>query len=371
MARKFMKKKNVIKVDLANYSIIMQGVGGIGKTTTMTEMAIKEVGDEGYILVTVGREPKAEHIGDIYNEKCVDWDELEELIDEVCENKSDYPDLRIMCFDSIDELFRIAEEQVVVEYNRSVDSSKKVKVVGAAYGGFNRGENRVLELVISTIFKLVDYGIRPWFIGHTKQKNQTDIYTGIEFEKITSTLSNKYYTALKDKVSLAMCAYTEREMHDLETVKDVFTKKNKQIGKIASEKRVVSFRDEEYAVDVKSHFKHIEPKCDLDADTIIKVIKEAIKKEIESKSNTKVSEKEIEEKVQAERKEVENKAQEFIKKQEDNPEKKQEKLDQIKSNMANLDMVKLQEIMTEYKIEDFTNVDVIPMAALDAILELI
>lgn len=372
MARKFMKKKNVIKVDLANYALLMQGVGGIGKTTTMTEMALKEVGDEGYILVTVGREPVAKHISGIYNERCVDWDDLEDLIDEVCENKSDYPDLKIICFDSCDELFRIAEEQVVKEYNRNLEpNKKKVKVVSAAYGGFQKGENRVLELVISTVFRLFDYGITPWFIGHTKQKNQTDVYTGIEFEKITSTLDNKYYIALKDKVSIAMCAYIEREMNDLETVKDAFTKKDKKVGKIASERRVVSFRDEEYAVDVKSHFKEIEPKCDLNTDVIIKTIKDAIKKEVESQSNIKISEKEMEEKIKEERKEIEDTAKDFIKKQEDSLEVKQEKLDKIKANMTNLDMTKLQEILTEHKISDFTNVEVIPMVALDAILELI
>ena len=102
---------------------------------------------------------------------------------------------------------------------------------------------------------------------------------------------------------------------------------------------------------------------------------DALENGLKNSRTVKVSDEEFKKEQKEERMELENKHKEFIQeqkqKQEDNPEKKQEKLDEIKANMANLDMVKLQEILTEYKISDFTNVDVIPMAALDKILELI
>jgi hypothetical protein len=81
-------------------------------------------------------------------------------------------------------------------------------------------------------------------------------------------------------------------LNDLETVKDAFSKKNKQIGKIASEKRVIVFRDEEYAIDVKSHFIDIEPKIDFGVDEFISAILTAIKKQKDRYSFVSTEEKE-------------------------------------------------------------------------------
>lgn len=370
MARRRIGKMREVKVDIANYSYLINGVGGIGKTTTVSEIAKKKYGTEGYILITVGQEPQPEHIGGIYNERAVDWDDLEEIIETICDYRDeDYPELRIVGIDSVDEVFRLAERKVIELHNRKYPD-KKTDTIKSAFGGYQAGEDKVVDMVVSTLFRLRDYNICPWFIGHTKSKNKSDQILDIEYEQITSNLNNKYYNAIKDKVAVVMCAYMEREMVDLKTAKDAFTKQMKQIGKIASEKRMVTFRDEEYAIDVKSHLKHIVPKCELDSDVIIKELEDAIRKQSEIFHGESTAE-ELERKKEKQNKELEDKVIEQKEKQEDNPEVKQEKLDKIKENMANLDVSKLQAIMSEYKIIDFTNIDVIPMAALDAILELI
>jgi len=155
----------------------------------------------------------------------------------------------------------------------------ELKSIKQAFGGYQAGENKVVDIVITTLFKLRDAGYGIFFIGHTKTKNKKDPMTDIEFEQLTSNLEAKYYTAIKDKVNVVGCAYIEREMNDLETVKDAFSKKEKQVGHIASEKRVIVFRDEEYAIDVKSHFEYIEPKIEFSAPVFIDTVLTAIKKQ--------------------------------------------------------------------------------------------
>lgn len=70
-------------------------------------------------------------------------------------------------------------------------------------------------------------------------------------------------------------------MNDVQTVKDAFTKKDKKVGRIQSEKRVIAFRDEEHAIDNKSHLAFIEAKVDFNTDSFIKAIEDAIQKQVE------------------------------------------------------------------------------------------
>ena len=361
-----------VKLDLASYSYLINGVAGVGKTTTVTEIGQKEYGVKGFLLLTVGQEPEPDHIGNIWNERATDWDDLEEIIETICEFKNeDYPELKMVGIDSVDEVFRLAEQKVIELHNKKVTNlADKITTIKSAFGGYQAGESKVTDLVATTLFKLRDYGISPFFIGHTKSKNKKDQMLDIEFEQITSNLDNKYYNCIKDKVNIVMCAYVEREMTDLETMKDAFSKKQKQVGKISNERRVVSFRDEEYAIDVKSHLKYIVPKCELDSDVIIRELKEAIKKQSESFHGEK-SDKEIVAKVEQQ---VEEQSHRKIGKKDDVVDEtpiKEDKLNKIKTNLAKLDMTKLQEIMVSYSITDFNNVDVISMEALDKILELI
>jgi hypothetical protein len=365
MAKRVIGKIREVNKDIANFSYLMNGIAGIGKTTTVCEIGQKEYGRDGFLLLTIGQEPEPEHIGNLWNERAVDWDDLEEIIDTLCENKQeDYPKLRMVGIDSVDEVFRLAESKVIELHNKKVASaSDKVDTIKKCFGGYQAGENKVIDMVANTLFKLRDYGISPFFIGHTKQKNKKDLMTDIEFEQVTSNLDGKYYNCIKDKVNIVCCAYMEREMTDLETMKDAFTKKNKQVGKIAAEKRVVSFRDEEYALDVKSHLKYICEKCELESDVIIRELKSAIEKQanIFGGDTTPVVEKEKVEETPKPKKEIKI----------DETKVKEGKLETIKTNLAKLDMIKLQAIMTQYSVTDFNDSSKIPMEALDSILELI
>lgn len=369
MTRRQIGRIREVNKDIASYSYLMNGVAGIGKTTTVCEIGQMEYGVDGFLLLTIGQEPEPEHIGNLWNERAVDWDDLEEIIETICEYKDeDYPKLRMIGIDSVDEIFRLAEQKVIELHNKKVTSpGDKISTVAAAFGGYQKGENKVVDMVATTLFKLRDYNISLFFIGHTKQKNKKDVMTDIEYEQITSNLDNKYYNCIKDKVNVVCCAYYQRELTDLETMKDAFTKKQKQVGKIASERRIVSFRDEEYAIDVKSHLKYICDKCELDSDIIIAELKSAIEKQSEmfngSTNTTSIPSEQVE---KTPRRKV-GKTEEVV----EDVKVKEEKLNKIKSNLGKLDMVKLQQIMAEHKIEDFNNVATISMKALDEILALI
>lgn len=371
--RRKIGKIREVKTDLSNYSYLINGVAGVGKTTTVTEIGQKEFGVNGYLLLTVGQEPEPVHIGNVWNERAKDWDDLVDIIDTICTYKNeDYSELKMIGIDSVDEVFRLAEEKVIELHNQKVTKiTDKISSIKSAFGGYQAGENKVINMVSDKVFKLRDYGISLFFIGHTKQKNKKDQMLDIEFEQITSNLDNKYYNCIKDKVNIVMCAYVERELTDLETRKDAFSKKDKQVGKIASEKRVVSFRDEEYAIDVKSHLKYIIPKCDLDSDIMIKELKTAIKKEAERFTGKDISDQELEKRQLEDRQELNKKAEESLRKDNDSLGAKEEKLTKIKENMSKLDLTKLQGIIASHGVTSLGDASSIPTECLDEILALL
>ena len=281
MERRKIGSKTSVALDFADYSYMLNGTAGIGKTTTAVEIGQKLYGEDGVLLLTIGEEPKPEHMGNVLNEVAKDWEDFAAILKLLIKyKKEDYPELRMVAMDTTNEIFRLAEDYIVSKYNNE-NPTKKVASIKAAYGGFQAGENMVVDLVIRTIFPLRNAGVCPFFIGHTKKKNIKDPQTDIEYEVTTSDLDSKYYNAIKDRVAIVGCAYIEREMNEVQTVKDAFTKKDKKVGRILSEKRVLAFRDEEHAIDNKSHLKFIDAKVDFTTDAFIKGIQDAIQKQVE------------------------------------------------------------------------------------------
>ena len=180
---------------IESYSYLMNGVAGIGKTTTVAEIGQKKFGMDGFLLLTLGAEPAPSHIGNLWNAEISEWDELEETVDTLVKEKNtdDYKNLKMIGIDSAGELFRLAEAQVIYEYNKTVSSQDKVKSINEAYGGFYRGQTRAIEIVSQLMSRLSKAGYSLFYIGHTKQKNKTDQMTGIEYEQVTSDMENKYF----------------------------------------------------------------------------------------------------------------------------------------------------------------------------------
>lgn len=159
MERRKIGKKTTVATDFADYSYMLNGIAGIGKTTTSVEIGQKLYGEDGVLLLTVGEEPKPEHMGNVLNEVAKDWKDFAEIIKLLIKYKNeDYPELRMISIDTSNEVFRLAEDYLVSEYNNA-NPTKKVSSIKAAYGGFQAGENLVVDLVIRTIFPLRNVGM--------------------------------------------------------------------------------------------------------------------------------------------------------------------------------------------------------------------
>lgn len=277
MARKF-GKTAVIGEHFHDYNYIINGVTAIGKTHLAHHLGIVATGsNEGTFIITCGREPEPTHIPNSpFYEHAKTFKEVMDIVKELTTNKVEYPNTKFIAIDSIDEIFRIAEDYVVVEWNNICKIDEKAKSISQAYKGFQKGENRVCDLIVKLLGNITDAGYKVIFIGHTKQKTSSDIYSGVSFDQITCSVDNKYYNVIKDKVNLVATCYYEKEIADIEEVKDAFSKKLKKKGNLISQKKVIVFADDDNAIDTKSHFAQIVPKIDFSVDGFVKAVEDAI-----------------------------------------------------------------------------------------------
>jgi hypothetical protein len=276
MARKF-GKINKMSEKFEDYSYIINGVGGIGKTTLVYEIGKLITGsDEGTFIITCGGENKPKHIPGAFGDVAPDFKTFKEIVKELCDNKKEYPNTKFVAIDSLDEYARIVENAVVAEWNAQCDISERAKSIAQAYKGYQKGESRACDLMIQQVVKLQDAGYSIIEIGHTKTKMKEDILTKVQFEQLTCNLDNKYYNALKDKVNLVAMCYWENVVENIEEKKNAFTKKMDKVGELTDRKRVMVFADDDNAIDTKTHFEYITHKIDLSAQGFIDAVEEAI-----------------------------------------------------------------------------------------------
>ena len=306
MARKYGKTYRLSK-NFEDYSYIINGIGGIGKTTMVYEIGKIITGsNEGTFIITWGVENKPKHIDDAFGDVAPDFKTFTDIVKELCENKEEYPDTKFVAIDSMDEFARITENYVVAEWNKTCDINDRAKSIAQAYKGFQKGESRACDLMLQQIMKLQTAGYSLLLVGHTKTKLKEDVITKVQFEQLTCNLDNKYYNALKDKVNLVVMCYNENIVENIEEKKNAFTKKMNKVGQLTDRKRVMVFADTDNAIDCKTHFPFIVAKADFGAQNFIDAVRDALEeqskhtseaspKPTKAKKATPVKEPEIEE----------------------------------------------------------------------------
>lgn len=287
-------RKNEIKINPLAYNFMLIGESGIGKTTIIKEYCEKLAGPDGYMFLETGKEDGQDAIEGINYITCDEWDgDYDEtlntmgfatFIDDVVENKaSDWPDLKVVVIDTLDELFSIAEPEVIRMHNKE-NPNKRVKSIKAAFGGFMAGEDKAIEIVEDKLWSLKKVGVSFVIIGHTKNRNQTDPITGEDYMQLTTNMPQRYFNALKTKVHFLGVASIDREIVKEKTgKKNIVTGQIETKGVVKGETRRITFRDDNYVVDSKSRFADIVPEITFDSDALIQALTDAIKSE-QSKS---------------------------------------------------------------------------------------
>lgn len=355
-------KKISISLNPLDYNITILGEGGIGKTTLAKEFCEKLAGDNGYIHFDIGREDGAAAIEGIVSEKIEDWAKLKEVVDDIVENKDeDYSELKTVIFDTLDELIILAEDESIRQYNKK-NSDKKVDTIGAAWGGFMRGQDYAAQLIVDVLARLREVNVSSIIIGHVKRTDIVDPITQETYSKLTADTTQRYFNVIKNKQHFVALAYVDREIVKEKTgKKNIATKQDITINKAVSESRVLSFRDDTYSVDSKSRFANIVDKIPFDVDEFIKAITDAIENEKTSKGVSLKDAKKEQEKREKEKVKRASEASENARKTKANEELEEQRLEYINiisENFSNADKEikdKAKEMLSDAGVKKFTD----------------
>lgn len=340
MARKF-GKKNHVKVDPFNYSLMMLGEPKIGKTTVLYEVAEKLVGENGYIFAEFYREKGHAAIEGIVAEEFPTWDDWVEFVDDVVYNKSvDYADLKVVFMDTYDQYILLGEQEALRLWNKK-NPEKRTDSLNQSWNGFGGGSKKAIELMFEQVDRLESVGVKVWWVGHVKTKEVKNIYNEETYQILTSDQQQNYFNALKKNLHFLCLAYFDRELLKEKTgKKNIVTKKEETKTVIKDETRKIKFRDDSFVVDSGSRFSEITETIPLDADEFITAITDAIKAEINKKGVSVDDRKKENEKEDAENIKRIAEAEEVARIQRELDEVKEEITNFFIENKGNLDTIK-------------------------------
>lgn len=143
-------QKKYMSDDIFDYNLMLIGESGIGKTTLMMQVCQKLVGDD-YIILDMGKEDAVGCLDGVISEPIPDFKTFLEVTNDIIKNKkTDYPDLKVLVIDTLDELINIAEPYVIKLWN-TMNAGKKDFVsatsMNSAWNGFGKAEDKLLEIV--------------------------------------------------------------------------------------------------------------------------------------------------------------------------------------------------------------------------------
>ena len=274
-------KKNKVSLDLSTYNICILGESGIGKTTLMKETCETLFGEDGYMIFNCGKEDGVDCLADATYEDIENFKKFDEVTKDIIKNKdTDYPDLKVIVTDTLDQLFELVEPEAVKRWNVENQGKKDftpAKTLNQSWGGFGRGEDKVIEIILDRMWELKKVGVAFWSCGHVKTREILDPLTNQTYTSLSTNMMQKYFNGIKTKMHVVGMACIDREIIKESTGRqNVVTKKDITKNKVVSESRKIIFRDDNYGVDSKSRFSHIVDEIPLDKDAFIKALKDAI-----------------------------------------------------------------------------------------------
>lgn len=193
----------------------IMGVRKFGKTSLWADMINAKFGDpEKGLLVSCGMEHGTNMIDNIFTTHANTWKDLVEVKDWLIKEKGNEHNVEMVCFDSAEEFFNIAETEVI--RLSILENGKKIKSIKAAYGGYTNGEKECAKLVKKFLNDLYNAGIMPWMIGHTKLKTVKDKASLDEegFQRLGSSLIADYESAVADCFDIIATGLIDREIEE-------------------------------------------------------------------------------------------------------------------------------------------------------------
>lgn len=205
---------NTITTDMCDLSIYLRSIKKFGKSTLFRDFVIEKFGDPTKgMLASVGKEKGAKLLDGLNFVHLETYKDFVEMKKWLLSEKGKSHNIRVVCFDTADELFPIFEKEVVRKYNVEERPQKLCTSVKAAYGGYNRGVEMVADMVKDYMSDIMDAGFGVWVIAHTKYKNikqKGDVTDG--YMQLSSNLPANYEAVFGDIFDMTLTGIIDRKL---------------------------------------------------------------------------------------------------------------------------------------------------------------
>lgn len=307
-------KRNKVKLDLASYSYyIIMGEEKIGKTTLFYELVKLVTGStDGGVLISCSDEDGYNHLEDLQYEEALTWSKkptkeddsrgLTQVVDDLIDNRNtDWKDVKLVALDTLDGLIEIGTKQVFLEHLK--DKGERCKSLNDALGGYQKGKERLIALVLEQISRLKRAGYAIFLLAHTKTKLKEDAKTERKYDFITNNLNDDLYKPISGKAQMVVNVVWDRE------IKEGKNDKGKVIsGKILDSKRMMYFRNDSGLIDAGGRFVGLPEKLELGAENFMK----AFEMGVNASRGYEIDEKQKAEIIAQEKKELEEKRKNLV-----------------------------------------------------------
>ena len=207
-------KVNKITADISTVSIYLRSTKKWGKTTLFRDVIISKFGDpEKGLLIACGNEQGYTMLDNLNVVHIENYTDLIDLVKWLITEKGKEHDIRMVAFDTADELQLIADQETIRRYEE--ESHKKVKSIKGAFGGFGAGAEFSANNIIKPIMNgLKKAGFGVWSIAHTSMKTIKDKGDLEEqgYQMLSSNLNKQSESAFGDVFDIVLTGITDRSL---------------------------------------------------------------------------------------------------------------------------------------------------------------
>lgn len=221
---------NKISTDIKDLTIYLRSIKKFGKSTLFRDTIIAKYGSpHNGLLAQCGKEKGVKLLDNVNSTRIRSYEDVLEL-KEYLVNKRLYArddkgkvikgeyipvdhDIKIVCFDTVDELVPFFEAETI-RISNVENPTKKIKTINAAMGGYQEGQKYAANLIKDYLEEIIDAGIGVWAIAHTKFKTIKE-KGGLEedgYQQLTSNLVSAYEAAFGDIFDVTLTGVIDRNV---------------------------------------------------------------------------------------------------------------------------------------------------------------
>lgn len=208
---------NKIQADIAQLSIYLRSTKKFGKTTLFRDLILAKYGDPSYgLLVGCGAEIGYKMLDNLNTTQVSSWKDLIELKKWLIEGKGTEHNIKIIAFDTGDQLVLLADKETIRQSNIE-NPNKPTKSIKGAFSGFTAGEKySANNLITPYLTELQLNGFGTWVIAHSKFKTIRDKGSLDEdgYQQLTSNLGADYEAAFGDCMDVCLTGVIDRDFDE-------------------------------------------------------------------------------------------------------------------------------------------------------------